>query len=131
MKKSIAYRHGKKVVQTLQHPKLRKIRYEFRTLLNLWYHEEIKKFHTEIKTIRMNKSLSYDKSQEKANVLRRAEENFIEARNTFPLGCRICADRRVNLEYYPEKGCWYCADGLHKRIGDYIKARNKGREFKY
>ncbi|MGM0469639.1 MAG: hypothetical protein ACQERB_12630 [Promethearchaeati archaeon] len=131
MKKSIAYKHGKKVVQRLENPKLRKIRYEFRTLLNLWYHEEIKKFHKKIKAFGLDKSLSYDERFSKKVKLLREEENFIEVRNTFPLGCRICADRRVNLEYYPEKGCWYCADGLHKRIGDYIKARNEGREFKY
>jgi len=99
--------------------------------LKLWYHEEIKKFHKEIKAVRMDKSLSYEVSQEKANLLRRAEEQLIEEYKTFLLGCTTFADHRVNLAYYPKKKTWYCADGLHERTGEHIEARDQGREFKY
>jgi len=126
MTTSIAYKNGKKIVQRLQNPRLRKIRYEFRMLLKLWYHDKINHYYDKITEIGMDKSLSYDEQKQNRIKIIRKKDKLMEEFLTFPLGCRICADSKVNLMYLPEYGTWYCADGLHKRIGEVIAAKENG-----
>lgn len=115
---SIAYKHKKKVRQNLQHPRLRKIRYEFRTLLKLWYHDILDNYLEKITKIGMDKTLSYEKRHKKANKLRRAKEKFVEERIKFPIGCSVCAERKKNLVYLPNRVQWLCVecyDASHKK----------------
>ncbi|MEJ2248483.1 MAG: hypothetical protein P8Y70_01135 [Candidatus Lokiarchaeota archaeon] len=107
---SIAFKNKKKVIQTLQHPRLRKIRYEFRTLLRLLYDDQQKEFYDKVRKIDMDKSLSYEERKSKRIPIIREQQRIAYEYRTFPIGCGVCANREKNLVYLPNRVQWLYVD---------------------
>ena len=110
---------NKKVVQNLKDEKLRKIRYEFRTLLHLESEKRIKDLHDELVAISCNKSLSYNEYAEKTQPIVKNQERLRLAYSIYPLCCGICGDRMKNLVYNPvmyQWRCLLCYEQAHKNF---------------
>jgi len=101
-------RANKKVVQNLKDEKLRKIRYELRTLLRLEKEKRIDALHDELVAISYDKSLSYNEYAEKTQPIVKNQEKLRLAYNIYPLCCGICGDRMRNLVYNPVMCQWRC-----------------------
>ena len=101
-------RAGKKVVQKLKNEKLRKIRYELRTLLRLEKEKRWGDLHERFVALNKDKSISYDEGKKKTRfILGKQEEldlNYIR----YPLCCGICGDRMENLVFNPVMNQWRC-----------------------
>ena len=100
---------SKKVVQKLKDEKLKKIRYELRTLLRLEWQERNRELHKRFVAIGKNKSLTYDERKRKRRVIIREQEKLDLTYGLYPLCCGICGNRMENLVYNPVKYQWRCA----------------------
>lgn len=98
----------KKVVQKLRSKKLRKVRYELRTLLRLEYQKRNRVFDKEFVAIGKDKSLSYDGRWEKRGFIIKKQEELKFAYGHYPLCCGICGDRMKNLVFNPVMYQWRC-----------------------
>ena len=98
----------KKVVQKLKDEKLRKIRYELRTLLRLEKEKRINDLHKKFVDISNNESLSYDERVEKRQPIIRRQEDLRISYGLYPLCCGICGNRMKNLVYNPVMYQWRC-----------------------
>jgi hypothetical protein len=101
-------RANKNVVQNLKDEKLRKIRYELRTLLRMEKEKRINDLHEELVTISYDKSLSYTEYVEKTQPIVKNQEKLRLAYSNYPLCCGICGDRIGNLVYNPVMYQWRC-----------------------
>ena len=75
-----------KRVHSLKDPKLRKIRYGFRSLLHLLYRKAIDNYLNEFSNIQKDKALSYDQRRNKLREIREQEEELVSVACTSPLG---------------------------------------------
>ena len=98
----------KKVVQKLKDEKLRKIRYELRTILHLEKEKRGKELNERFVKIARDKSISYDERKEKKQVIIKKQEELNLTYNQCPHGCGICGNRMRNLVYNPVKYQWRC-----------------------
>ena len=84
---------------TIKHPRLRKIRYELRSLLRLvWLdrRRELHEQHRKAESIEEMQQISW-----KIQSLDRAADKH-------PIGCTLCGDREADLIYNPNDSSWYC-----------------------
>lgn len=109
----------KKVVQKLMSERLRKVRYELRTLLRLEYQKKYRNFDERLIVVGQDKSLSYDEYREKHGLILRKKEELDSAYFRYPLCCGFCGDRTENLVYNPVKYRWRCVlcyEEAHKKF---------------
>lgn len=99
---------SKKVVQKLKNEKLRKVRYELRTLLRLEKEKRLHELHERFVTISEDESLSYDECKEKHRFIIRKDEKLDRTSVLYPLCCCLCGDRMENLVYSPGRYEWRC-----------------------
>ena len=84
---------------TLKDPRLRKIRYELRTLIRLiWLNRrrELSK-----------KELESEDVEEMVKIARKIQK-LKRGLIKHPIGCTLCGDRDVDLIYNPNDSSWYC-----------------------
>ena len=84
---------------TVKHPRLRKIRFELRSLLRLvWLDrlDELDEEHRKADSVEEMQQISW-----KIQDLDRAADKH-------PIGCKLCGDRDVDLIYNPNTSRWYC-----------------------
>ncbi|MEJ2293690.1 MAG: hypothetical protein P8Y23_02875 [Candidatus Lokiarchaeota archaeon] len=86
-------------IHGLKSEKLKKIRYELRTLLRLEYNSRIANINEEY-------WLEGDSLVRKQLI--REEMQLKEIHRKYPINCIICGDRMRNLVYYPQYG-WLCS----------------------
>ena len=101
-------RAGKKVVQKLRGEKLRKVRYELRSLLRLEKEKRWRDLQERFVALGEDKSLSYDERKKKRRFIIRKQEELDLTYVRFPLCCGICGNRVRNLVYNPVKHQWLC-----------------------
>ena len=109
----------KKVVQKLKDEKLKKIRYELRTLLRLEKEKRISNLHEKFVKIARDKSISYDESKKKCRFIIKKQEELRLSYGRYPLCCGICGDRMENLVYNPvmcEWRCFLCYEQAHRKF---------------
>lgn len=99
---------GKKKVQDLKDPKMRKIRYELRTLLRLEYESRLEKFHKRLSDIRERSGLTYEQKRDKLREIRMEREKLKLTKLKYPINCAICGDRMENLVWNPNREQWRC-----------------------
>ena len=97
-----------KRIHKLKDPKLRKIRYELRTLLHLMYRKRSHEFWEELSIIREDKTLSYDQRREKMREIRKERERLQLRMSASPIGCVWCANQMEDLVFNPKRQCWIC-----------------------
>jgi hypothetical protein len=98
----------KKVVQKLKNDRLRKIRYELRTLLRLENEKRINDLHNKFAILSNNKSLTYEERKKKYRLIIKEQEDLRISYGSYPLCCGICGDRMANLIYNPIMYQWRC-----------------------
>ena len=101
-------RDKKKVVQKLKDEKLKKIRYELRTLLRLEKEKRWRDLQKRFVKIARDKSLSYDEEKKKTRFILKKQEELDLSYGRYPLCCGICGDRMRNLIYNPIMLQWRC-----------------------
>jgi len=110
---------SKKVVQKLKGEKLKKVRYELRTLLRLEKEKRWRDLQRRFVAISEDKSISYDGCREKHRLIIRRQEELDSAYGHYPLCCGVCGDRAENLVYNPVKYQWlcvFCYEGAHEEF---------------
>lgn len=110
---------NKKKVQNLRNLKLRKIRYELRTLLHLEFEKRLRLLTREWKKLYEDKSLSYEQWSEMHKKVNMNREKLELMEKRYPICCNICGDRMENLVWNPNRHQWRCIDcyeGAHKRF---------------
>jgi hypothetical protein len=90
---------NKKRKITLKDPRLRKIRYELRSLLRLVWLDRLDELS--------NKLRSADSVEEMQQISWKKQE-LDRAADRHPIGCKLCGDRDVDLIYNPNTSRWYC-----------------------
>jgi len=81
----------KKKIRVLRDPKLRKIRYELRTLLHLACRDKMVELRSDYKKV--------------------LERNKLERHyRRCPISCWVCGNRMKDLVRDPETGFWFCVD---------------------
>ena len=110
----------KKRTIRLKDPRLRKARYELRTLLRLVWEKQISDLYDKIETIRDDDSLELDtKIQRKAQIDKQIEAiDFAYLHG--PHGCRLCGDRDADLTYNPCNSTWFC-ESCYKSNQEFYK----------
>ena len=100
----------KKKIRSLKDSKLRKIRYELRTLFFLFYKRRDRELNIELGRIRGDNSLSFDGRTERLKKLIKERENlrifFIQC----PINCSMCGNRMEDLIQDPCSLFWFCRD---------------------
>jgi len=112
-------RDKKKVVQKLKDEKLKKIRYELRTLLRLGKEKRWRELQRRFVALSNDKSLSYDECKKKHRFIIRKQEELDLTYARYPLCCGICGDRMENLVYNPvmyQWRCLLCYEQAHKNF---------------
>ncbi len=99
---------NKQAIQGLRSEKLRKIRYELRTLLRLEYDSRIERVNQKWRMINENTEFTPCQRMELREPLVREEERLTETRHKYPINCIVCGDRMHDLFYYPQYG-WICS----------------------
>jgi len=84
---------------TVKNPRLRKIRYELRSLLRLVWLDRLDEFHKAHRNAE-----SVEEMQEIAQKRQKLDRAFYK----HPIGCKLCGDRDVDLIYNPNTSRWYC-----------------------
>lgn len=98
----------KKRVHSLIDPKLRKIRYGFRSLLRLLYKEKGEDYLIERSKILEDKTLSNDQQNFKLRKIRRKSEELASVFRTSPVSCGWCSDMMEDLVFSPNHQNWFC-----------------------
>lgn len=81
----------KKKIRVLRDPKLRKIRYELRTLLHLACRDKMMELRSDYKAV--------------------LERNKLKTHyHRSPISCWACGNRMKDLVKDPETGFWFCVD---------------------
>lgn len=96
---------NKQKVRILKNPRLRKIRYELRTLLSLELGKRIKELNKHPDT-----SLNYDERKER---LKRRLKDLEKLKLTFhrsPISCWVCGDRMNDLIQDSDSLFWFCVN---------------------
>ena len=112
----------KKVVQKLKDERLRKIRYELRTLLRLEKEKRVDDLHKKFVAISNDESLSYSERKEKRGVIIKEQERLNLTYDRYPLCCGVCGDRMKNLVFNPVMCQWRCVPcykQAHKNFPEY------------
>lgn len=110
---------SKKIVQKLKNEKLKKIRYELRTLLRLEKEKRWKDLQKKFVAFSEDKSLSFDERRKKHRFIIRKQEELDLMYRQYPLCCGICGNRIRNLVYNPVKHQWRCVpcyEGAHEKF---------------
>lgn len=108
-----------KVVQKLKSKKLRKIRYELRTLLRLEYPKRDGELHKRLVVLSKDKSISYNERVKKQDFIIRKQEELDLTYKQYPLCCGIYGDRMEHLVYKPVMYQWrfiFCYEGIHEKF---------------
>jgi hypothetical protein len=98
----------RKRIHSLRNPKIRKIRYNFRSLLHLWYREKGKEYMVKKANVREDKTLSYEQRQKKLRSLRERDEELQSALAAAPISCGWCSDKVDDLVFEPSRQSWFC-----------------------
>lgn len=112
----------KKIVQRLKDERLKKIRYELRTLLRLEKEKRIHELHGRLVAISSDESLSYEERTERRQPIIRKQEELRNNYGLYPLCCGICGDREGNLVFNPVMCQWRCVPcykQAHKNFPEY------------
>jgi hypothetical protein len=96
----------KKRIRSLKDSRLRKIRYNFRSLFYLWYREVKENFMLEEN--RIYEAFSYEQRQEKLKKLREKDVELQSALAAAPLGCGWCNNKMRDLVFEPSRQSWFC-----------------------
>ena len=102
--------HVKEKARRLKDQRLRKIRYELRTLLFLEYEKRRKEFYKKLGDIKRDSSLSYDQKREKERDLRKENERLMLNYHRHPIGCWFCGNRKDDLIQDLDSLFWFCLD---------------------
>lgn len=111
----------RKIVHKLKDQRLRKIRYELRTLLNLEYHKRIDGFFKqldELSELLSSNLLSYEETSARKMKIRRRIERLRLQHSQCSIGCGWCGDRMEDLVFNPKRQCWFCTtcyEDAHKQ----------------
>jgi len=84
---------------TVKHPRLRKIRYELRSLLQKVVLDRLDELSDNLR-----KANSVEEMQKISWRQQDLERGLVK----HPLGCKLCGDRDVDLIYNPNTSRWYC-----------------------
>lgn len=101
----------------LKNNKLRKIRYNCRSILFLEFRKRIKEFFEEkgrLSALFEKKEISYNDHLQKKRNLHEKESKLRDALNTNPIYCIKCKSRQNDLERI-EEGFWICVDNQHEQ----------------
>lgn len=109
----------KKRIHSLKDPKLIKMRYNFRSLLRLWYREMKENYMLE--EDRLYKTFSYDQRKKKLRKLREEREILESKYAAAPISCGWCSDMMRDLVFEPNRQCYFCVkcyEEAHKLYPD-------------
>ena len=112
----------KKFVQRLKDERLRRIRYELRTLLRLEKEKRWFKLNDKYYSFAEDKSLSYSERKEKRSFIIKEQEKLNLTYDRYPLCCGVCGDRMKNLAFNPVMCQWRCVPcykQAHKNFPEY------------
>lgn len=98
----------RKKVRELKDLKLRRIRYELRTLIFLEYEKRKKDFYKRLGDIKRDTSLSYDEKKESEKKLRKDKERLWLSYHRRPICCWFCGNRMEELIQDPDSLFWFC-----------------------
>ncbi len=101
---------NKQKVRILKNPRLRKIRYELRTLLSLEYYKKRKELYKRSGDIRGDKSISYDERKERLKRLLKDIEKLKLTFHRSTISCWVCGDRMNDLIQDPDSLFWFCVN---------------------
>lgn len=97
-----------KFVQGLKDAKLRRIRYELRTLLYLEKEKRIDELHDSFALLHKDGSIDFKKKKKEYRIIIEEQEILRLNYGRYPLCCGICGDRMANLIYNPIMHQWRC-----------------------
>jgi len=121
---------NKKGIRKLASPRLRRVRYNLRTLIYLEYRERRKKIDEKYDFIAANKSLDYYKKVEKKSKSLREREKLDRTFDRHSICCRYCGDRMEDLIFDSKRQGWFCEScndhdpfynhGKREKIGQFL-----------
>lgn len=97
-----------KRVHSLKDPRLRKIRYGFRSLLLFLYKEKCKAYLIKRSKILEDKSLSNDQRDVRLWEIRKKREELASVHRTSPVSCGWCSNTTDDLVFSPNHQNWFC-----------------------
>ncbi len=100
----------KKKIRSLKDSKLRKIRYELRTLFFLAFKRRNRELNVKLGEIRVDNSLSFDGRRERLKKLIKERENLQIFFSQCPINCSLCGNRMEDLIQDPCSLFWFCID---------------------
>jgi len=121
----------KQKVRSLKNPRLRKVRYELRTLLFLLFEEKKMEIYQKMGDVRRDDSISFDGKKERNKLLLKEEESLILSFIQCPINCSLCGCREEDLIYQLDNHMWVCHNRKEcnrRRIQNIQVARKMIRE---
>ncbi len=100
----------KKKIRSLKSLKLRKIRYELRTLFFLVYKRRKRELNIKLGEVRVDSSLSFDGRTERLKKLIKERENLDISFRQYSINCSLCGNRMEDLIQDPCSLFWFCRD---------------------
>jgi hypothetical protein len=104
----------KERVHSLKNPELRKIRYNLRSLLYLWYRDVMENYRVESFEVRNDKALSYEQRWDKLKKLREQDEELQSALTAAPVSCGWCNNKKRDLVFEPSRQSYFCVTCYEK-----------------
>lgn len=99
-------------IHKLKDSRLRKVRFEFRTLIFLAYKGKKRELNLEMGAIRRDKWLDFDSKQESLRrLLKRREELDLYFQKS-PISCWFCGDRMKDLTQDSDSLFWFCPEHI-------------------
>lgn len=105
----------KQKVRRLRDFRLRKVRYEIRTLLFLLFKKGKRDIYTRMGEVRRNNSISYGARSEELKVLNKKIENLILSFCKSPINCSLCSIRIEDLMQQDQMWVCYNHDQCNQR----------------
>ncbi len=94
---------NKRKIRRLTDPKLRKVRYEIKTLFYLFYQKKLLDLRDEYASYKIKR----ERSQ---GLIWREIERIKLIYNRHPISCWFCGNRKEDLIQDPESLFWFCVD---------------------
>ena len=98
----------KRKVRILKNSRLRKVRYELRTLHFLLFENRKRALRLEISEVRADHSINYDGRREKLKKLLKERNDLILSFSQHPINCSMCGNREGDLIFRLEDHVWVC-----------------------
>jgi len=111
-------------VHSVENIRLKKIRYNLRTVLRLAFDEKLKSFNEEISKVQGIESLDYLEKEVALRKIFKRKEDLIIRKQRSPINCVVCGERMEDLFYISSNASWRCilcyrdwiSESVHEKI---------------